>query len=112
PPYANVLWSAAADCNKECPEVGRMGAEWMVDGTPEIDPHSSDVARFYPTQRTREHVRARTSEAFNKTYGIVHPSEQWASDRDVRLSPMNESERELGAVFFETAGWERPFWYE
>jgi heterotetrameric sarcosine oxidase gamma subunit len=72
----------------------------------------SDAARFYPTQRTREHVRARTSEAFNKTYGIVHPSEQWASDRDVRLSPMNGAERELDAVFFETAGWERPFWYE
>ncbi|MGH3472664.1 MAG: aminomethyltransferase family protein, partial [Nocardioidaceae bacterium] len=25
--------------------------------------------------------------------------------------PMHDSERELGAVFFETAGWERPFWY-
>ncbi len=111
-PEVKGLWSAAAVWIKEGPGVGRMLAEWMVEGTPEIDPHGSDVARFYPTQRTNAHVRARTSEAFNKTYGIVHPSEQWASDRDVRLSPMNASERELGAVFFETAGWERPFWYE
>jgi glycine cleavage system aminomethyltransferase T/glycine/D-amino acid oxidase-like deaminating enzyme len=110
-PEVKGLWSAAAVWIKEGPGVGRMVAEWMVDGTPEIDPHSSDVARFYPTQRTREHVRARTSEAFNKTYGIVHPSEQWASDRDVRLSPMNAAERDLEAVFFETAAWERPFWY-
>ena len=34
--------------------------------------------------------------------------EQWASNRDVRLSPFNARERELGAVFFEAAGWERP----
>src|SRR5438552_17126612 len=84
----------------------------MVHGESEIDLHSSDIARFWEHEKTREHIRARTGEAFNKTYGIVHPSEQWASDRDVRLSPMNEHERELGAVFFETAGWERPVWYE
>ncbi len=111
-PEVKGLWAASAVWIKEGPGVGRTVAEWMVEGTPEIDPHSSDIARFYPTQRTREHIRARTGEAFNKTYGIVHPSEQWSSDRDVRLSPMNAHQRDLGAVFFETAGWERPFWYE
>ena len=64
------------------------------------------------TRRRVAHVRARASEGFNKTYGIVHPGEQWASNRDVRLSPFYERERELGAVFYETAGWERPHWYE
>ena len=34
--------------------------------------------------------------------------EQWASNRNVRLSPVNVRQRELGAVFFEAAGWERP----
>jgi len=111
-PEVKGLWSAAAVWVKEGPGVGRLIAEWMVDGTPEIDPHHCDVARFYPHQRTRAHIRARTSEAFNKTYGIVHPGEQWASGRGVRLAPMHASQVELGAVFFETAGWERPFWYE
>ncbi|MDX6307714.1 MAG: hypothetical protein QOI06_760 [Nocardioidaceae bacterium] len=111
-PEVGGLWSAAAVWVKEGPGVGRLVAEWMTDGNPEYDAHQSDIARFYPCQRSRSHVKARTSEAFNKTYGIVHPSEQWASDRNVRLSPMNARQRELGAVFFETAGWERPFWYE
>jgi glycine cleavage system aminomethyltransferase T/glycine/D-amino acid oxidase-like deaminating enzyme len=110
-PEVGGLWSAAAVWVKEGPGVGRLVAEWMVEGESEIDPHHSDIARFYPHQRTRHHVKARTSEAFNKTYGIVHPSEQWESNRNVRLSPMNARERELGAVFFETAGWERPMWY-
>src|SRR5699024_9702457 len=58
------------------------------------------------------HVRARAGEGFNKIYGIVHPQEQWESNRGVRLPPMYESQRALGAVFFEAAGWERPHWYE
>jgi glycine cleavage system aminomethyltransferase T/glycine/D-amino acid oxidase-like deaminating enzyme len=105
------LWSAAAVWVKEGPGVGRLVAEWMTTGTPEYDLHQSDITRFYPSQRTREHVKARTSEAFNKTYGIVHPSEQWESSRGVNLSPMYEQEKALGAVFYETAHWERPFYY-
>ena len=110
-PEVKGLWSAAAVWVKEGPGVGRLVAEWMTDGDPEYDLHHSDIARFYPHQRTRAHIRARTGEAFNKTYGIVHPGEQWASDRNVRLAPMHTSQRELGAFFFEAVGWERPMWY-
>jgi glycine cleavage system aminomethyltransferase T/glycine/D-amino acid oxidase-like deaminating enzyme len=110
-PEVRGLWSASAIWIKEAPGIARAVAEWMTDGCPEIDPHASDIARFYPHQRTKTHIRARCNEGYNKTYGIVHPMEQWASNRDVRLSPFNEREKELGAVFFETVGWERPFWY-
>jgi glycine cleavage system aminomethyltransferase T/glycine/D-amino acid oxidase-like deaminating enzyme len=106
------LWSVAAIWVKEGPGFGRTVAEWMTDGCPEIDPHTSDIARFHDHQRTKRHILARSAEGYNKTYGIVHPMEQWASNRDVRLSPFNGRERDLGAVFYETAGWERPFWYE
>jgi glycine cleavage system aminomethyltransferase T/glycine/D-amino acid oxidase-like deaminating enzyme len=106
------LWSAAAVWVKEGPGVGRAMAEWIADGEPEIDLQSSDVARFYDCQKTSDHVRARAAEGFNKTYGIVHPGEQWESERRVRLPPFYERERELGAVFFEAAAWERPHWYE
>jgi glycine cleavage system aminomethyltransferase T/glycine/D-amino acid oxidase-like deaminating enzyme len=111
-PEVKGLWSAAAVWVKEGPGIGRSVAEWMVEGESEIDLHSSDVARFWEHQKTRHHVASRTSEGFNKTYGIVHPSEQWESNRDVRLPPFHARERELGAVFFEVAGWERPHWYE
>jgi glycine cleavage system aminomethyltransferase T/glycine/D-amino acid oxidase-like deaminating enzyme len=110
-PEVKGLWSAAAVWIKEGPGVGRAVAEWMTQGWSEIDLAHSDIARFHPHQRTREHVRSRTSEAFNKTYGIVHPGEQWAGERGKRLAPMHAAEQAAGAVFFETAGWERPFWY-
>ena len=111
-PEVKGLWSVAAVWIKEAPGIARTVAEWMTTGGPEIDPTGSDIARFYHHQRTPAHVQARSAEGYNKTYGIVHPREQWASNRDVRLSPFYAREKALGAVFFETAGWERPNWYE
>ncbi len=111
-PEVKGLWSAAAVWVKEGPGVGKAVAEWMTNGESEIDLQSSDIARFYEHQRSTEHVKARAAEGFNKTYGIVHPAEQWETNRRVRLSPFYAREQELGAVFFEAAGWERPHWYE
>ena len=106
------LWTAAAVWIKEGPGVGRAVAEWMTYGYSEIDISHSDIARFHEHQKRREHTRLRTTESFIKTYGIVHPAEQYESDRNQRLSPMHDSQQKLGAFFFETAGWERPHWYE
>jgi glycine cleavage system aminomethyltransferase T/glycine/D-amino acid oxidase-like deaminating enzyme len=110
-PEVPGLWSVAASWIKEGPGIGRAVAEWMSGQVPEIDIHESDIARFYSHQKTTAHITARAREGFNKMYGIVHPAEQWESGRPLRLGPAYERERELGAVFFETAGWERPFWY-
>ncbi|HEY7630555.1 MAG TPA: FAD-dependent oxidoreductase, partial [Thermoleophilaceae bacterium] len=111
-PEVGGVWSAAAIWIKEGPASGKTVAELMVHGESEIDVYASNVARAYPCQSTRAHIKARAGEGFNKMYGIVHPSEQWESDRDVRLSPFHEREKQLGAVFYETVGWERPHWYE
>ncbi|HET9311438.1 MAG TPA: FAD-dependent oxidoreductase [Actinomycetota bacterium] len=110
-PEVEGLWSAAAIWIKEAPGIARAVAEWMTDGTPEIDVHGADIARFYDHQKTSFHVTSRSAEGFNKTYGIVHPLEQWSSNRNVRLSPCHEREQALGAVCYEAAGWERPYWY-
>ena len=106
------LWTASAVWIKEGPGVGRAVAEWMTHGHSEIDINHSDIARFHPHQWRREHTRLRTTEAFIKTYGIIHPSEQYESDREQRLAPMHDAQKKLGAFFYETAGWERPHWYE
>jgi glycine cleavage system aminomethyltransferase T/glycine/D-amino acid oxidase-like deaminating enzyme len=110
-PEVKGLWSAAASWIKEGPGCGRVVAELMSGRVPTIDVDEADVARFYPCQRTVAHVEARAREGFNKMYGIVHPAEQWESGRPVRVSPVYGRAADLGAVFYETAGWERPHWY-
>jgi len=111
-PEVGGLWSVAASWIKEGPGIGRAVAELMTAGVSDIDIAEADIARFYDFQRTRRHVEARAAEGFNKMYGIVHPAEQWNDERQVRLPPMYHEEAALGAVFFQTAGWERPHWYE
>ncbi|HEY7879756.1 MAG TPA: FAD-dependent oxidoreductase [Streptosporangiaceae bacterium] len=110
-PEVPGLWSVAASWIKEGPGISKAVAEWMTGTVPEIDIHEADISRFYGHQRTTAHVTARAREAFNKMYGIVHPAEQWESGRPLRLSPVYDRARDLGAVFIETAGWERPNWY-
>jgi glycine cleavage system aminomethyltransferase T/glycine/D-amino acid oxidase-like deaminating enzyme len=111
-PEVGGLWSAAAIWIKEGPGCGKTVAELMVHGESEIDIYDSNIARAYPHQKTRAHIQARVAEGFNKMYGIIHPAEQWESDRRVKLSPYYGREQELQAVFYEAAGWERPQWYE
>ena len=81
------LWSAAAVWVKEGPGMAQVVAEWMTYGYPRvIDPHAADIARFYTDEKSDEHIWARAEEHFNKTYGIVHPSEQWESRRGLQES--------------------------
>lgn len=106
------LWSAAAVWIKEGPGIAQLMAEWMTYGYPHIaDPHGSDIARLYDHERSVHHIEARASEHFNKTYGIVHPREQWASERGVNCAPFHSRTEALGAEYFDARGWERPHWY-
>jgi glycine cleavage system aminomethyltransferase T/glycine/D-amino acid oxidase-like deaminating enzyme len=110
-PEVKGLWSANAVWVKEGPAVGKSIAEWMVRGEPEIDCNQSDISRFHAHQKTRRHTKERSFEAFPKTYGIVHPAEQYLSDRPLRRSPMHEWHAAHDAEFFELAGWERTQWF-
>jgi glycine cleavage system aminomethyltransferase T/glycine/D-amino acid oxidase-like deaminating enzyme len=111
-PEVRGLWACAAMWIKEAPSLTRMLAEWMTNGKPEFDPASANIARFYDQQKTPAHVAARGGEWFPKFYGIVHPGEQWATDRNVRLGPAHARHLGLGAELIEIAGWERANWYE
>ena len=106
------LWSAAAVWIKEGPGTARLIAEWITYGYPRLcDPHASDITRFYAHERTEQHIRGRCDEHFNKTYGIVHPREQWASERGMNRAPFHDRTEALGAEYHEARGWERPQWY-
>ena len=111
-PEVRNLWSAAAVWVKEGPGMAQVVAEWMTFGYPRvIDVHGADVARFYDEERTDEHIWARAEEHFNKTYGIVHPAEQWEGRRNIQVGPYFSRQGDLGAEFFQARTWERPQWY-
>ena len=58
------------------------------------------------------HSDARAAQQYREVYDIIHPRQQIAEPRNLRLSPFRSRQCELGAAFFESDGWERPEWYE
>ena len=106
------LWVAEAVWITHGGGVGQAVAEWMETGAPEIDLRDADVNRFGPHVHTRDYVEARGAQQYREVYDIIHPLEQMDHPRDLRVSPFHQRLKELDAVFFEGAGWERPQWFE
>ena len=92
--------------------VGKVMAEWIVDGQPEWDLWHMDIRRFNRHYRSQRFALARAYEALSKYYDIKYPGEEKQAGRPLRVSSAYQRHQELGAVFGEKAGWERVNWYE
>jgi len=106
------FWLAEAVWITHAGGVAKAIAEWMTNGRAELDLHECDVNRFEPHSSTKAYVRARGAQQYREVYDVIHPLEPMVDPRPLRTSPFYDREAELGAVFFEGAGWERPRWYE
>lgn len=112
-PDIQGFWVAEAVWVTHSAGVGRAMAEWLVDGhCSSFDLHECDVNRFEKHQLSPDYVLARDCQNFVEVYDIVHPLQPPENMRPMRLAPFAERERELGGVFLEANGWERPQWYE
>lgn len=105
------VWIAEAVWVTHAAGVARAVSDWIVDGQPRIDVHECDLYRFDPVQLSDSYVRERATRNFIEVYDILHPLEPVASPRPLRVSPFYGRQQELGAVFTEDGGWERPLWY-
>jgi dimethylglycine oxidase len=105
------LWVAEAVWITHAGGVGQVMAEWMADGDPGLDLHECDVNRFPAHALAPAYVQARAVQQYREVYDIVHPLQQAEAPRRLRVSPFYTRQQEQGAVFFETAGWERPQWF-
>ena len=106
------VWVAEAVWITHAGGVGRAVAEWMAQGAPGMDLREADLNRFAAFAHTPEYVKTRGAQQYREVYDIIHPLQQIENPRQLRLSPFYERQRALGAVFFESAGWERPQWFE
>ena len=110
-PQVRGFWSAQAVWITQAGGVGKAVAEWIANGEATTDLHECDIRRFHPHAYTRPYVRARAAQQYREVYDIIHPLQQPGNSRNLRLTPFHARQRELGGVFFESAGWERPQWY-
>ncbi len=91
--------------------VGKMIAEWIVDGEPSLDLWHMDIRRFGAYTASRRYIATRVNEVYSTYYDISYPMQERSSARKLRLSPVYNRLEKLGTVFGEKAGWERPNWF-
>ncbi|WP_409056454.1 FAD-dependent oxidoreductase [Streptomyces sp. SYP-A7185] len=106
------FWLAEAVWVTHSAGVAKAVAEWMVDGRPSVDVHDCDLTRFETAQRSPAYVADRGAQQFVEVYDVLHPLQPMERPRPLRVSPFHARQQELGAVFLEGGGWERPHWYE
>jgi glycine cleavage system aminomethyltransferase T/glycine/D-amino acid oxidase-like deaminating enzyme len=92
--------------------IGKVMAEWIVGGEPEIDLWHMDIRRFGAQYRSPAYTHARVKETYETYYDIRYPNHERKSGRPLRVSPANTWHREHDAAFGEKSGWERVNWYE
>src|SRR3954466_6574929 len=87
-------------------------AERRPRGDSSVALHEADPERYDNHGLSRRYAQLRGAQGYREVYDIIHPRQQSEQARGLRRTPFYEREAGLGAAFFESAGWERPQWYE
>jgi 4-methylaminobutanoate oxidase (formaldehyde-forming) len=115
PSEVRGFWVAAGFCAHGLAGAGGMGrlvAEWIVDGRPGLDAWEMDSRRFGRAYTSRDYTLARTYEVYSTYYDVKYPGHERAAGRPLRVSPLYSKLKDLGAAFGEKSGWERVNWFE
>jgi 4-methylaminobutanoate oxidase (formaldehyde-forming) len=92
--------------------IGKVLAEWIVAGEPQMDLWDMDIRRFGPQYRSPGYTLRRTREVYETYYDIRYPGEERQAGRPLRVSSVYPWHEQHGAAFGEKSGWERVNWYE
>jgi 4-methylaminobutanoate oxidase (formaldehyde-forming) len=109
------FWVAAGFCAHGLAGAGGMGrlvAEWIVEGVPSLDVWEMDSRRFGRHYESREYTLERTVEIYSTYYDVKYPGHERQAGRPLRTSATYARTQELGAAFGEKSGWERVNWFE
>jgi dimethylglycine dehydrogenase len=90
--------------------MGKLAAEWMIEGEPSLDMFGWDVARF-GKWAGKAFTKARVQDQYGHRFKIHFPNEERAAGRPVRTRPAYEKQKTMGAVFGLNYGWEHPLWF-
>ncbi|MBC6438088.1 MAG: GcvT family protein [Rhodobacteraceae bacterium] len=91
--------------------LGKLAAEWMVEGEPSLDMFGWDLAR-YGAWAGRAFTRARVADQYANRFKIHFPGEERPAGRPVRQRPVYQIQAGMGAKFGLNYGWEHPVFFD
>ncbi len=92
--------------------IGKVMAEWILEGEPAHDVWEMDIRRFGGHFRSPSYTLKRAKEVYETYYDIRYPGHERHAGRPLRTSSAYPWHVEHGGVFGEKSGWERVNWYE
>lgn len=93
------------------PGVGKVMAEWIASGRPDIDLSEVDIARFSGFETNPRFLKERIPESVGLLYEMHWPHRQFETARNVRKTPLYDKLKVENACFGTAAGIERANWY-
>jgi len=91
--------------------AGRVMAQWITDGTPDVDVTEIDISRMLPFQNNPGYLKDRTVEMLGFMFEDPYPNRIFESARGARKSAFHDRLAAAGAYFSTYAGWEYPAWF-
>jgi dimethylglycine dehydrogenase len=91
--------------------VGKLAAEWMVEGEPSLDMFGWDMTRF-GDWAGRAFTKARVADQYAHRFKIHFPGEERSAGRPARTRPAYDLQAGMGAVFGLNTGWEHPLYFD
>ena len=113
PTSVKGFWVACAFCAHGLAGAGGIGkvmAEWIVEGHPEWDMWRLDVRRFGSNYNSLGYAAARTIETYTQYYDIHYPGEERLAPQPAALPHLLPPARP--GLFVRRFGWERPNWFQ
>ena len=92
--------------------VGKLMAEWILEGETSIDIHEMNVRRFGPHLKDKSFLVEQCREVIRYYYHIRYPHDENEWGRPLRASPFYGRLKDLGAVFGLKNGWERVKYFD
>jgi len=91
--------------------VGKVTAEWMMNGHINEDLFIYDIKRFQKFHSEVNFIKERITETLGDLYGMHWPYKQHKTSRNQKLLPYHEELKKAGACFGVSSGYERPMWF-
>ena len=91
--------------------IGKVVAEWVHSGEPQMDLWHMDIRRFGAAYKSPSFTLKRIQENYEEYYDIHYPLEERKSARPLKISPVYSWHKVNNAIFGEKSGWERVNFY-